>query len=148
MAHTSNLQKNWYSILGASPSDDLHELKQKYQRLVLMFHPDKQKPGLSEEEADQRLRRFLEVDQAWKVLGNQESRRTFDLQLRADELKQSWPVDACVVSGDMSWDSEGRTYSYGCRCGGDFVLTEEEMEDGAVVCCDTCSLSIQVKSVT
>ncbi|XP_026880795.1 dnaJ homolog subfamily C member 24 isoform X1 [Electrophorus electricus] len=148
MADTSNCQKNWYSILGASPSDDLHELKQKYQRLVLMLHPDKQKPGISAEEASLQLRRFLDVDQAWKVLGDEERRRAFDLQLRADELKQSWPVDACVLLEDMSWDSECGSYSYGCRCGGEFVLEEEETEDIAVVCCDTCSLSIEVKRCT
>ncbi|KAL7885398.1 hypothetical protein AOLI_G00056930 [Acnodon oligacanthus] len=145
----NDLQKNWYSILGAAPTDDLQELKQKYQRLVLMFHPDKQKPGLSEEEADLHLQRFIDVDQAWKVLSNEESRRKFDLQLRAHELKQRWPVDACVTVEDMNWDSENECYSYSCRCGGEFHLEKEEAEEeDSVVCCDTCSLSIEVKRAT
>ncbi|XP_066505649.1 dnaJ homolog subfamily C member 24 [Hoplias malabaricus] len=146
----SNLQKNWYSILGAAPGDDLQELKQKYQRLVLVLHPDKQKPGLSEEEADLHLQRFIDVDQAWKVLSNEESRKMFDLQLRAQELKQSWPVDACVTLEDMDWDSENEWYSYDCRCGGEFHLEKDEAEEeeGSVVCCDTCSLSIEVKRST
>lgn len=32
----SDLKKNWYFVLGAAPTDDLQELKQKYQKLVLM----------------------------------------------------------------------------------------------------------------
>ncbi|XP_062856208.1 dnaJ homolog subfamily C member 24 [Trichomycterus rosablanca] len=148
MSNAGDLQKNWYSILGAAPTEDVQELKQKYQRLVLMFHPDKQKPGLSDEEAEESLKRFIEVDQAWKILSNEKSRREYDLQLRAHELKQSWPVDACVTLEEMNWDSENECYSYGCRCGGEFLLektdTDEEDED-AVVCCDTCSLSIEVR---
>ncbi|XP_060784260.1 dnaJ homolog subfamily C member 24 isoform X3 [Neoarius graeffei] len=83
MSNARDLEKNWYSILGATSTDDFQELKQKYQRLVLMFHPDKQQPGLSEEEAGLQLQRFIDVDQAWKILSNEESRREFDLQLRA-----------------------------------------------------------------
>lgn len=36
MWNAGGLEKNWYSILGATPTDQLQELKQKYQRLVLM----------------------------------------------------------------------------------------------------------------
>ncbi|KAG9271991.1 hypothetical protein AMEX_G12934 [Astyanax mexicanus] len=144
----ANLQKNWYSILGAAQTDDLQELKRKYQRLVLELHPDKQKSDLSEEESELHLQRFIDVDQAWKVLSNEESRKAFDLQLRAQELKQSWPVDACIKLEDMDWDSENECYSYSCRCGGEFHLEKDEAEEeeDSVVCCDTCSLSIEVKS--
>ncbi|XP_060784256.1 dnaJ homolog subfamily C member 24 isoform X2 [Neoarius graeffei] len=147
MSNARDLEKNWYSILGATSTDDFQELKQKYQRLVLMFHPDKQQPGLSEEEAGLQLQRFIDVDQAWKILSNEESRREFDLQLRAHELKQRWPVDACVTLEDMNWDSENECYSYSCRCGGEFLLEKEDADgdEDAVVCCDTCSLSIEVK---
>ena len=33
-------------------------------------------------EAEEHLLRFIEVDQAWKVLSNQETKRAYDLQLR------------------------------------------------------------------
>ncbi|XP_046706271.1 dnaJ homolog subfamily C member 24 isoform X2 [Silurus meridionalis] len=118
---------------------------------TVTFHPDKQNPGLSEEEAGLRLQRFIEVDQAWKILSSEESRREFDLQLRAYELKQSWPLDACITLEDMNWDSENECYSYSCRCGGEFLLEKEDAEGdegAAVVCCDTCSLSIEVKRAT
>ncbi|KAM9471060.1 dnaJ homolog subfamily C member 24 isoform 1-T2 [Clarias gariepinus] len=147
MSNAGDLEKNWYSVLGATPTDSVQELKQKYQRLVLTFHPDKQDPSLSEEEAGLQLQRFIDVDQAWKILSDEESRRQFDLQLRAQELKQCWPVDACITLEDMNRDSENECYSYSCRCGGEFLLENEDAEDDedAVVCCDTCSLSIEVK---
>ncbi|XP_062317798.1 dnaJ homolog subfamily C member 24 [Osmerus eperlanus] len=143
MTHADRSQKDWYSALEAIPSDGLQELKQKYQRLALLYHPDKQGPDVSEEEAAGRLLRFLEVGQAWKVLSNQDSRREYDLQLRASQLQQHWPVDAHVCLDDMSWDQDKEVYTLGCRCGGEFCIGREEEEE-AVVCCDTCSLSIEV----
>ncbi|PWS21006.1 hypothetical protein DKP78_25860, partial [Enterococcus faecium] len=61
--------------------------------------------------------------------------------------KQSWPVDAQVSLEDMDWDSDAQSYAYDCRCGGVFTIEKEEMmeEAVAIVCCDTCSLSIEIK---
>ena len=46
----------------------------------------------------------------------------------------------------MEYSPEGGTYSTGCRCGGSYSITEEDMEGGVVdtVCCSTCSLAIRV----
>ncbi|KAL0968572.1 hypothetical protein UPYG_G00268660 [Umbra pygmaea] len=111
------------------------------------YHPDKQGPGVTVTEAEEHLHRFVEVDQAWKVLSNQETKREYDLQLRASELNQSWPVDASVCLDDMTWDDDHGAYTYGCRCGGEYSVRREEAEE-AIVCCDTCSLSIEVKRTT
>lgn len=46
------------------------------------FHPDKQRLDVSEGEAEQHLQRFIDVDQAWKILSNEESRKEYNLQLR------------------------------------------------------------------
>ena len=58
----------------------------------------------------------------------------------------------CVFSDEC-------VYTYGCRCGGGFSVSEEEVEEetqrrqqeeeqeaegGVMVCCDTCSLSVCV----
>ncbi|XP_063052219.1 dnaJ homolog subfamily C member 24 [Engraulis encrasicolus] len=138
-----------YSVLGANPGDSLQELKQKYQKLVLLYHPDKQSQDAAAVEAHQHLQKFIQVDQAWKILSNEETRREYDLQLRARELKQSWPVDAQISLEDMDWDSDTESYTYGCRCGGEFVIGKEELEEAeAIVCCDTCSLSIEIRRTT
>uniref|UniRef100_A0A8C2G6X9 DnaJ homolog subfamily C member 24-like n=1 Tax=Cyprinus carpio TaxID=7962 RepID=A0A8C2G6X9_CYPCA len=146
MADSSGPQKNWYSILGACPTDGIQELKQKYQKLILMFHPDKQRLDISEGEAEQHIQRFIDVDQAWKILSNEESRKEYDLQLRALELKQSWPVDARITLNEMNWDCDTKCYTYSCRCGGEFILEKDDLQEmETIVCCDSCSLSIEVK---
>lgn len=33
-------------------------------------------------ELEERAQRFIEVDQAWKILGNEETKREYDLQRR------------------------------------------------------------------
>ncbi|XDV53087.1 hypothetical protein PO909_021676 [Leuciscus waleckii] len=113
------------------------------------FHPDKQRLDVSEGEAEQHLQRFIDVDQAWKILSNEESRKEYNLQLRAHELKQSWPMDAHITLDDMNWDCDTECYTYGCRCGGEFILEKEDTQEmEMVVCCNSCSLSIEVKKVT
>uniref|UniRef100_A0A3Q2CBR4 DPH-type MB domain-containing protein n=1 Tax=Cyprinodon variegatus TaxID=28743 RepID=A0A3Q2CBR4_CYPVA len=89
------------------------------------------------------VKKFLEVDAAWKVLSDQTSRRHYDMKRREQELKQDWTVDSTVYLQDMTWDSDECEYTYCCRCGGRFSVSKEEV-DGVLVCCDTCSLTIFV----
>nr|XP_020651275.1 dnaJ homolog subfamily C member 24 isoform X2 [Pogona vitticeps] len=104
MALREQPQKDWYSILGAGPSDSLTDLKRKYQRLVLLYHPDKQSTDVPAGEVEARMQRFIEIDRAWKILGNEETKKEYDLQRREYELTQGWPVDAQVSLGDMAWN--------------------------------------------
>ncbi|XP_029993109.1 dnaJ homolog subfamily C member 24 isoform X2 [Sphaeramia orbicularis] len=134
-----SVETDLYAVLGASPSESVQQLRRRYQQLALKFHPDRLK-GQSSTEAESNKRNFLEVDAAWRILSDQNSRMQYDLHKR----------DQCV-------------YTSCCRCGGGFSLTEEEVmeetqsgqEDveeknpdkgdrGLVVCCDTCSLSVYV----
>ncbi|XP_078271007.1 dnaJ homolog subfamily C member 24 [Rhinoraja longicauda] len=139
------LQKEWYKILGADPSDSLQELRQNYQRLILLYHPDKQSADVPAGELEERAQRFIEVDQAWKILGNEETKREYDLQRREVAMTQKWPVDAQVLLEDMSWIEADQNYTYSCRCGGDYILPVEEAEENMfLVCCNTCSLSIEI----
>ncbi|TNN39458.1 DnaJ subfamily C member 24 [Liparis tanakae] len=136
-------EKDLYAVLGSSPSDSVQQLRHRYQQLALQCHPDRLGGG-SSSEAEGGVKRFLEVDAAWRVLSDQSSRRQYDLQRR-----------------------EERVHAYGCRCGGGFNVSEEEVQEeeaqrrrqgdgeeqeeeeeeehsGMVVCCDTCSLSVCV----
>ncbi|XP_067850295.1 dnaJ homolog subfamily C member 24 isoform X1 [Heptranchias perlo] len=162
MTSENILQKDWYEILGAYPSDSLQELRQNYQRLVLLYHPDKQSGDVPAGELEERVQRFIEVDQAWKILGNEETKREYDLQRRVYSgipvmraasfhirakvaMTQKWPVDAQVSLEDMNWIDADQCYTYGCRCGGEYVLSKEEAEENVLlICCDTCSLSIEI----
>lgn len=45
----------------------------------------------------------------------------------------------------MDYDETVHAYSTPCRCGGRYVMTEEDLEYGAdTVGCDNCSLRIRV----
>ncbi|CAK6980753.1 dnaJ homolog subfamily C member 24 [Scomber scombrus] len=156
-------ENDLYAVLGASPSDTIQQLRHRYQQLVLQYHPDRL-GGVCPSEAESSVRTFLEVDAAWRILSDQDSRRQYDQQRRARELKQDWPVDSTVFLEDMNWDQDECVYTYCCRCGGGFSVSEEEVEQethrrqwddteeetkegqhrGVVICCDTCSLSVYV----
>uniref|UniRef100_A0A3B5LBZ2 J domain-containing protein n=1 Tax=Xiphophorus couchianus TaxID=32473 RepID=A0A3B5LBZ2_9TELE len=129
------IQKDLYAVLGGSPSDSLQQLRHRYQQLALKYHPDRLG---GENSAESSVKTFLEVDAAWKILGDQTTRREYDLQRRAQELKQDWTVDSTVDLEDMTWETDGCECSYSCRCGGTFSRS------GVLVCCDTCSLTIYV----
>ncbi|XP_069575735.1 dnaJ homolog subfamily C member 24 isoform X2 [Brachyistius frenatus] len=125
-------EKDLYAVLGAGPSDSVQQLRHRYQQLALQYHPDRLGADCSSEST---VKKFVEVDAAWKILGDPTRRRQYDLQRR----------DECL-------------YTYCCRCGGGFSVTEEETRrtqqddeeeeteegqpTGVVVCCDTCSLSV------
>ncbi|XP_074533939.1 dnaJ homolog subfamily C member 24 [Halichoeres trimaculatus] len=152
-------EKDLYAVLGASPSDSAQQLKHRYQQLALQYHPDRLS-GVCSSEAESAVKKFLEVDAAWRVLSDQNTRRQYDLQRRAQELKQDWPVDSTVHLEDMTWEQDECVYTYSCRCGGRFDVSMEEVKEetergqqdeeeeeehrGVVVCCDTCSLSVDV----
>ncbi|XP_042547391.1 dnaJ homolog subfamily C member 24 isoform X3 [Dipodomys spectabilis] len=104
MAFKQTPKKDWYSILGADPSADVADLKQKYQKLVLMYHPDKQSTDVPAGMMEGYIQKFIEIDQAWKILGNEETKKEYDLQRHDDELRNMGPVDAKVYLEEMSWN--------------------------------------------
>ncbi|XP_069713596.1 dnaJ homolog subfamily C member 24 [Phaenicophaeus curvirostris] len=144
MAFERITQKDWYKILGAKPSDSPSELKRKYQKLALLYHPDKQKADVPAGEVEERVQRFIEIDQAWKILGNEETKKEYDLQQREDNLTKDWPLHAQVYLEDMSWKEDEQCYTLSCRCGGNYTVFKSETKDVSLVCCDTCSLVIEI----
>ncbi|XP_059917809.1 dnaJ homolog subfamily C member 24 isoform X2 [Gadus macrocephalus] len=70
--------KDLYAVLGAEPSDSPQQLKDRYKQLALKHHPDRLR-GLCASAAEASLKRFLEAEQAWRILGNQEARSQYDL---------------------------------------------------------------------
>ncbi|NXQ15098.1 DJC24 protein, partial [Peucedramus taeniatus] len=137
-------QKDWYKVLGAKRSDGPAELKQKYQKLALLYHPDKQEVDVAAAEAEERARRFIEIHQAWKILGNEETKKEYDLQQREDNLTKEWPLHEQIHLEDMSWNEDEQLYTLSCRCGGNYSVSKNETKDVSLVCCDTCSLVIQI----
>ncbi|XP_030056540.1 dnaJ homolog subfamily C member 24 [Microcaecilia unicolor] len=144
MAFEDLLHKDWYNILDSKSTDSLTEIKQKYQKLVLLYHPDKQNTDVPAGEVEKRVQRFMEIDQAWKILGNEERRREYDLQQRESMLANTCPVEAQVHLEDMSWNNDDQCYTFLCRCGGHYILSGNEAEDISFISCNTCSLTIEI----
>lgn len=47
-------------------------------------------------EVEERVQRFIEIDQAWKILGNEETKKEYDLQQRGRFLPRSAGVAAAL----------------------------------------------------
>ncbi|KAG5199944.1 hypothetical protein JEQ12_006423 [Ovis aries] len=86
MAFEQIPKKDWYSILGADPSASVSDLKQKYQKLILTYHPDKQSADAPAGSVEECIQKFIEIDQAWKILGDEEAKKEYDLQRRGRYL--------------------------------------------------------------
>ncbi|XP_069824479.1 dnaJ homolog subfamily C member 24 isoform X2 [Dendropsophus ebraccatus] len=143
LAMTSE-DEDWYSILGAHPSDSQAELKQKYQKLALLYHPDKQHRDTRSEQDTESARRFIEISRAWKILGNEETRRAYDLQRREVKMTQSFPVDTQIHLEEMIWHEDEDHYAYSCRCGGQYIAGESDLQQTSLVSCDSCSLIVEI----
>lgn len=65
--------KNYYTILGVSPSAHAADIKRAYRRLALQYHPDKN-PNVAAEQF------FKEVNEAYDVLGDEQKRYAYDHQ--------------------------------------------------------------------
>lgn len=63
--------KDYYAILGVERTCSLEEIRKAYRRLSLKIHPDKNKaPGAEDA--------FKMLSKAFKCLGNDQSRKTYD----------------------------------------------------------------------
>lgn len=65
--------KNYYTILGVSPSAHAADIKRAYRRLALQYHPDKNPTAAAEQF-------FKEVNEAYDVLGDPQKKYAYDQQ--------------------------------------------------------------------
>jgi hypothetical protein len=66
--------KNYYSILGVSPTAHAADIKRTYRKLALQYHPDRNPDPQAEQF-------FKEINEAYDVVGDTQKRYEYDQQL-------------------------------------------------------------------
>ncbi|PSN45012.1 hypothetical protein C0J52_11639 [Blattella germanica] len=130
-----------YDALGCPRSATYEELKEKYQELVRIHHPDK-----STDSSTISPTTFLKIDEAWKVLRDPDKRKCYDEQLTHGQLSEQPIIYETLELSELERSKDNLTYSYKCRCGGLYVIEQSEIcLDGNYVSCEECSLIICIK---
>uniref|UniRef100_A0A1B6CP18 J domain-containing protein n=1 Tax=Clastoptera arizonana TaxID=38151 RepID=A0A1B6CP18_9HEMI len=133
---------NYYQIFGCDETASIEEIKTKYRELILKFHPDK--CSNKEENTE-----YIEaLNEAWGVLRDENKRKVYDAQLKL-ELMGKIPIIFDKISlNELRHNQSDNLYLYNCRCGGEYILQEQEISflnnlDYNIEC-DSCSLVLKV----
>jgi curved DNA-binding protein len=70
--------KDYYKVLGVDKTATAEEIKKKYRKLAVQFHPDKNQGNKAAED------KFKEISEAYEVLGDSKKRRKYD------DIGQDW----------------------------------------------------------
>lgn len=129
---------DYYHLLSVSRSASAAEIKAAYHRALLVLHPDKQ--AFSKTAKSNTFVDIASIKDAYITLSSPNLRARYDSELQ--ESAPKGPRPAQIVSLE-EFDEEATGSSvlrYGCRCGGFYKITEEDMEKGYhLVGCGSCS---------
>jgi diphthamide biosynthesis protein 4 len=134
-------QKTLYGILEVEPLFEMEDIKKSYQRLCLLYHPDKQ--STSKKMSLEDIQHFQRIQHAWEVLRDPIGRQEYDKALQ--QMSELPLIHEEVDLDDMLYSITEHCFTYPCRCGDRYYLTEMELEQNYdIVCCETCSLAIRI----
>lgn len=91
--------KNYYVVLGINADATTKEIKKAYRRLAKEYHPDHNPEKNAEAEA-----KIKEINEAYEVLGKQDSRRHHDMMLTFAYYSQRTYSEE--IDPDSIYDSE------------------------------------------
>lgn len=145
--------ENLYDILGVLPSATYKEIKHAFQKMARICHPDKCQDLIgnlpevtsNSEPILSNVDKFHSISKAWKVLGDSDLRSAFDAAWQQRCVAQEWPIQDVVALQEFDL-TEDAFYSYPCRCGSSYNLSQQDvLFQVDLVCCPSCSLCIQIE---
>ena len=89
--------------------------------MLLKHHPDKN--GGKESE------KYLAVDTAWKVLGDEKKRAVYDAELSNAKLLREQDAAVWMSMNLSELELDNDIHFYKCRCGGVYQVDVQEVED-------------------
>jgi curved DNA-binding protein CbpA len=119
---------SFYQLLQLPFDASLDDIKQSFQKLALIHHPDKNPHSAQD---------FVHILHAYKTLSNPATRKLYD-----QKHLPPVPFDAIDID-DM--DYHDSVFSTSCRCSGIYEITEAQLEDHvSIVPCSQCSLHLKI----
>lgn len=131
------MPENFYEILNCTQTATYEEIKKNYQQLVKEHHPDKQSTDVRDF--------YLKIDEAWKTLRDEESRRKYDATLALSKSEEQYLVYAKLNVNELDFDNNLIHY-YPCRCGSMYVIDKNLITEDCVIECEECSFTIELEN--
>ncbi len=88
-----SLQRNYYEVIGVTPTATTDDIKKKYRELARQFHPD----VVKDKTLGQKV--FTQINQAYRVLADPERRSLYDTTLLTDKVRSGNGASASPASG-------------------------------------------------
>ncbi|TFL00345.1 DnaJ domain-containing protein [Pterulicium gracile] len=152
-----------YDVLESSPTASPAEIKQAYHRALLRYHPDKQQRHQPVKDVASNAtlntltsgtsRDVYVLKHSYDILSDPSSREAYDASLLQRKKLKLGPRPAEVVSLHEFTEDDLEPgvqdvmakWRHPCRCGGMYVITEKEMDEGQhLIGCWSCSEVIWV----
>lgn len=81
---------DYYAVLGIAPGASDEDIKKAYRKLVFKYHPDR---NPNDKEAEDKIR---EINAAYEIVGDAETRKTYE-RLRFGDEPRDMPPDPALV---------------------------------------------------
>jgi len=109
MVHASNWsdQKSPYETLELERDADEEQIKLAYRRLAKFYHPDVYDGRGTLEEGETAEARFIKIQAAYELLGDDEKRRKYDMDNRVNPMKASQAWMEWLMKKRKAFDQRG-----------------------------------------
>lgn len=129
-----------YAILNCYPNSTVEDIKRAYHKLALLHHPDKS--------AESSI--FPQIEQAYRILSNAESRKKYDNERRQNDLEDmSVLLFARISPKDLEECEDPESLGYSCRCGAQYRVKKLDLAETNCVLqipCPQCTFSLQIET--